>query len=462
VKPRLLICLFAATVGLAGCLGNSGSSTSPPPDVRAISGDGIAGVYWTPQFGVNYLVIGSTNPNVTPQNWTQLSIAGFAIVNNNSNGTSPPGLLCNGGPGYAVNGLTYFFTVTAHTGTSPGGPGSPLISVTPRPAGGPGTWSVGSPMTAPVNGVGYAVITTCLASGGPTGVYIAVGPAGAIFSGTDGANWTSRTPAGYSVDLYGVATVTGSVNNPAAPNLLFVAVGAGGAVIRSPDGITWTASLSPNPSAPTLRSVAWTGASFVAVGDSGRIQTSPDGVTWTVQTSNTAVNLHSITCVGTTCLAVGDGGIVDISFDGGATWATNLLAGGAVALRGVVYGNFDNNETGNGVIGIGGNTPTVINTWVVVGDQGTAYQSTAVTPGVTAASWSAVPIAGAANLVAVGYTTQFVAIDSVGNAFTSERALAGAWSPPIATGITDPVGKMAGNLHGHVLVGSSGDNTSAF
>jgi len=462
VKLRFLICLSAASAGLAGCLGNSGSSSPPPPDARAVVGDGIAGVYWTPQFGVNYLVIGSTNPNVTPQNWTQLAIAGFAIVNNNSNGTTPPGILCNAGPGYAVNGLTYYFTVTAHTGTSPGGPGSPLIVVTPRSAGGPGTWKVGSPMTAPVNGVGYAAITTCLSSGNPTGVYAAVGPAGAIFSSANGANWTSRTPAGFSIDLYGVATFTGSLNNPAAPNLLLVAVGAGGATERSSDGVNWSAGTAYNASAPILRSVSWTGAAFVAVGDGGRIQTSSDGITWTVQTSNTTTNFHSITCVGTTCLAVGDAGVVDISFDGGATWGVNLLAGGTVALRGASYGNFDNNETGNGVIGIGGNTPTVITTWTVVGDGGTAYSSNIVNPGVSAANWNAVPIAGAANLIAVSYTTQFVAIDSAGNAFTSERALAGTWSGPVPTGITDPVGKMAGNLHGHVLVGSSGDNASAF
>jgi hypothetical protein len=462
VKLRFLICLVTAGVGLAGCLGNSGSSSPPPLDARAVVGDGIAGAYWTPQFGVNYLLIGSTNPNVTPQNWTQLAIAGFAIVNNNSNGTTPPGILCNGGPGFAVNGLTYYYTITAHTGTSPGGPGSPLITVTPRAAGGPGSWSTGSPMSAPVNGVGYTPISTCLSSAPPTGVYTAVGPGGAIFSSQNGQGWTPRTPAGYTVDLYGVASYNTNLNTPTTPNLLIVAVGAGGATIRSSDGVNWSIGTPFNASAPTLRAVSWTGALFVAVADGGRIQTSPDGITWTVQTSNTTTNLHSITCVGTGCLAVGDAGVVDISFDGGSTWGTNVLAGGTVALRGAAYGDFDNNATGNGVIGIGGNTPTSITTWTVVGDGGTAYSSNIVNPGVTAANWNAAPIAGAANLVAVSYTTQFVAIDSAGNAFTSERALPGTWSGPVATGITDPAGRMAGNLHGHVLVGSSGDNASSF
>jgi hypothetical protein len=463
VKLRFLILLVAASIALAACLGNTGNPVAPPSDVRAVVGDGIVGADWTPQLGVNYLVFGANTPNMTTQNWTDAAINGFSIVNTggSNSGAVPPAILCNGAPGYAVNGLTYYFTVDAHTGTSPAGPGSPLVQATPRAAGGPGTWSTGTPMNTSINGVGYTTISTCLATGKPTGIFNAVGPGGAIFSSETGANWAPRTPAGYTTDLYGVASFTTSVNNPAAPGLLIVAVGAGGAAIRSGDGVNWSPSVAFNASAPTLRAISWTGALFIAVGDGGRIQTSPDGIAWTIQTSNTTANLHSITCVGTTCLVVGDLGVVDITFDGGVSWGTNVLAGGSVALRGAVYGNFDNNETGNGVIGVGGNTPTQINTWVVVGDQGTAYQSTVVNPGVTASSWSSVPISGAANLVAVGYTTVFVAIDSAGNAFTSERALPGAWSAAVPIGITDPL-KLATNSHGYVMVGSSGDNVSAF
>ena len=452
VKLRYLLPLFAASAVLSGCLGNSGNPVAPPSDIRPVVGDGIAGIEWTPQLGVSYLAFASTNASLTTQNWTSI---GFALLNGGTS-TVPPALLCN-----ATNGLTYYFTVDAHTGTAPGGPGSPLITATARSAGGAGTWNVGAPAGLNVNGVGYAAITTCLESGKPTGIYAAVGPAGAIFSSTNGSNWTSRTPAGYSTDLYAVVAITGSINVPTAPNLLFVAVGAGGAVIRSGDGVTWTSSVAASGSAPTLRSISISVTSFVAVGDGGRIQTSSDGVTWTTHTSNTTANLHSIQCVSTTCVAAGDGGVIDISVDGGTTWTVNLVGGGASALRAVAYGNFDNNEVGNGVIGLGGTTLTSINTWVVVGDNGTAFESAVVATGITASGWNATPIAGAANLVAIAYTTQFVAVDAAGHAFTSQLATANTWSPAIATGLTDPV-SITTNGHGFVLLGSSGDNATSF
>ena len=139
------------------------------------------------------------------------------------------------------------------------------------------------------------------------------------------------------------------------------------------------------------------------------------------------------------------------------TWAATTLGGGASALRAVSYGNFDNNETSTNVVGVGGNT--AINTWVVAGDSGTAYESNSLTSASSANTWNAVPVSGAANFVAISYTTQFVAVDSAGNAFPSQTAQ--SWSPAIATGIADPV-SMATNSHGFVVAGSSGDNTSSF
>ncbi len=451
---RFLFPLIAATA-LAGCLGNTGDSESPPGDVKPVVGDGIAGITWTAQPGVEYLAFYSTNSNLTTLNFSDPGIAGSPWLNAGTK-TVPPALLC-----FAPNGLNYYFTVDAHTGTAPGGPGSPAVKATARSAGGAGTWSVGTPIGVNINGVGHAFITTCLPAALPTGIYAAVGPAGAIFSSTNGNAWTSRTPAGYTTDLYAVTAYTASINVPTAPNLLLVAVGAGGAVIRSTDGVTWTSSVAASASAPTLRSLGVANATFIAVGDSGRIQTSADGVTWTARTSNTTVNLHSVNCVGLTCVAVGDAGVADLSFDGGVTWTVSTLGGGASALRAVIYGNFDNNETGNGVVGVGGSSPTAINTWVVVGDNATVFESNNFSSTVSSITWHAVPVSGAANFVALSYTSQFVAIDSAGNAFTSQTATSGTWSAPIATGITNPV-SITTNDHGFVVVGSSGDNTSSF
>ncbi|HEX4598903.1 MAG TPA: hypothetical protein VH278_14005 [Burkholderiaceae bacterium] len=447
---------FAAALVLVGCLGNSGSSAPPPADIKPVAGDGIAGITWSPQLGVTYIAFGATNPALTSLNWTDTGIGGFALLNGGTSSV-PPALLCNSFAAISPNGLAYYFTVDAHTGTSPGGSGSPTITVTPRPSGGAGTWSVGTPVGSHINGVGYAAFTTCQPSGLPTGVYAAVGAGGAIFSSSDGKTWTPRSPANFTTDLYAAASFTANIN--LAPTILLVAVGANGAVIRSNDGVNWTPTITGSPAIPALRAVSSAGSNFVAVGDNGYIQTSADGVNWVIRPSNTTANLHGVDCVSSTCIAVGDAGVADISLDTGTTWFVNVLGNGTSTLRSVTYGNFDNNVTGSNVIGVGGTT--TINTWVVVGDNGAAFQTNNFTSDAAAIIWTPTPIASAADLLAISYTTQFVAIDSAGNAFASQTAIEGTWSAPVATGIPDPV-SVATNQHGYVLVGSAGDNASSF
>jgi hypothetical protein len=443
VKSRFLFTLLAAGTGLTGCIGNSGDPSAAPPDVQAVSGDGIAGVTWTPVIDQVYMVFASTNPALTTQNWTDPAINGFPL-NNQGNKAQPPALLCG-----VANGVDYFFTVNAHTGTAPGGVGSPDVSATPRLAG--STWTAGAAMGANISGVGFATITTCLPYAMPSGIYVAVGLGGAIFTSSDGSHWTARSPA--SVDLYGVAAFTGSVNNPAAPALLFVAVGAGAAVVTSNDGLTWTTRIVNNPGLPTLRSISLAGAAFVAVGDNGRIQTSVDGLNWTVQNSGTTNNLHDVVCVGASCVAVGDAGLIASSGDSGSTWTTTTVAGGAYSLRAVTYGNNDNNQTSPGVVGDGG--VVAINTWVAVGDFGALF----VTSGGSA--WTQVPLAGGPNLTAIGYTSQFVAVDAAGNAYSSRTGANGSWSATAGTGVSNAVG-ITSSGHGFVVVGSNGANASAF
>lgn len=442
---------------LAGCLGNSGDPSPPPINVQPVVGDGVAGITWQPELGTTYLAFASTNAALTTLNWTDLGIAGFAILNGGTKSV-PPALFCNTTPGYAVNGLPYYFAVDAHTGTAPGGGGSPTITAMPRPAGGTGTWKVGTPLGVNINAVGYAVLTTCEPSSLPTGIYAAVGNGGAIFTSSDsGKTWTSRTPPNYTTDLYGVATITFNAN--VSPTINLVAVGANGSVIRSLDGVTWTPTITGSPAQYALRAVGSTGTSFVAVGDNGSIEVSSNGATWAAEPSGTTANLHAVQCVSSVCIAVGDAETVDMSVDGGATWSLTTVGSGTSTLRGIAYGNFDNNETGSNQIGVAGSTS--INTWVIVGDNQVAFESTTVSSNVASISWGPTPITGAANLVAISYTTQFVAIDSAGNAFASQTAFPGSWSTPVATGIPDPVSVVT-NSHGYVLVGSAGDNASSF
>jgi hypothetical protein len=444
VKSRFLICLLGASAALTACIGNSGSPSPAPSNVQAVSGDGIAGVTWTSLPDQVYLVFGSTNPALTTTNWLDPGIGGFPL-NNYGTKAQPPALVCNAG-----NGANYFFTVDARTGTAPGGVGSPDVTATPRSAG--SKWAAGAGMGATINGTGYATITTCLPTGLPTGIFAAVGLGGAIFTSSDGSNWTQRSPV--AADLYGVTAITGSLNNPAAPALLFAAVGAGAAVVKSADGITWTTGVVGNPALPTLRSVTVAGVTFVAVGDGGRIQTSPDGVNWTVRTSGTTANLHNVYCVTQRCFAVGDFGVIDASSDSGASWSPQTIAGGAYALRAVVNGNHDINETGNGVVGIGG--VVAIDTWVAVGDSGAVFINNG-----GGGTWTQVPLPGAPNLTAIGYTSQFVAIDAAGNAYASQSGTVGSWTVTAATGVSDAVG-ITTSGYGFVVVGTAGDSASSF
>jgi hypothetical protein len=454
VKFRFLFPILAASAALAGCLGNSGDSLPPPNGIQPVIGDGIVGVTWTSLADVSYLVFGSTNPNLTTLNWLDAGIAGFA-VNNQGTKAQPPAFLCG-----ATNGIDFYFTIDAHSGTAPGGPGSPVVKATGRSAGSAGLWTLGMPIGANVNGVGYAAITGCVSTGAPTmpsGLYVAVGPAGAIFTAPNGrSSWTSRSPAGYTTDLYAVASYTSPISTAAAPVFLIVAVGAGGAVITSADGVTWTSRVAASGSAPILRSVSLANGVFVAVGDGGHIQTSVDGVTWTTQTSGTTVNLHAVACVVSTCYAVGDAGVIALSVNGGGIWTAQTVGGGASALRAVTYGNFDNNLTAPGVVGIGGSAPTSINTWVVVGDAGAAFVNAN-----GAGTWTSVPFASAPNLALVSYTSQFVAIDAAGNVYTSRIGSSGTWSAPAATGLASAAGIIS-NGYGYAAVGQAGDNAFSF
>lgn len=460
---------------MCGCLGNSGNPSDAPTGVQAVIGDSMAGVTWNSQADQTYYVFGSLNPALTTLNWTDANIAGFPL-NNLGSKAQPPALLCS-----ASNDQSFYFTIDAHSGTAAGGTGSPVVQATARPAGGAGTWRPGNTIVANISSVGYATLTRCLPNGPPSGTFVAVGPGGGIFTSDDGVQWgAALTPQGYVTDLFAVTAITGRPDFPADPARLFVAVGANGASITSIDGIAWTPGATSNNTRNTLRAIAIAGASFIAVGDNGRIQTSPDGVNWLAVQTPTSVNLHAIECVGNGCVAVGDSGVILMSTNGGAGWFGTVVGGGATALRAVAFGNNDNNLSSGGVVG--DNFKVAINTWVVAGDNGAMFESSTV--GTSSTTWNTVPVAGAGNFVGIGYSTQFVAIDANGNAFTSQTGIAGSWSGAVSTGVTNAIAitgnghgsapplqltstlwittAVADNSHGFVVVGSAGSNASSF
>ncbi len=177
-------------------------------------------------------------------------------------------------------------------------------------------------------------------------------------------------------------------------------------------------------------------------------------MSWTVRASGTTVNLHNVYCVSQICFAVGDDGQVDASTDSGTSWSPQTIAGGAYVLRAVTNGNHDINVTGNGVVGVGGTV--AIDTWVAVGDSGAVFVNRG-----GGTTWNQVPLPGAPNLTAIGYTSQFAAIDAAGNAYASQTGTVGSWTVSAATGVSDAVG-IASTGYGFVVVGTAGDSASSF
>ena len=459
MKFQFLFPFLVGGAALSGCLGNSGESLPPPTGIKPVVGDGIVGVTWTSEPDVSYLVFGSTKPNLTTLNWLDAGIAGFAL-NNQGTKAQPPTFLCG-----APNGATYYFVIDAHTGTAPGGASSPAMPATGRSAGGQGLWALGAAIGTNIDGVGYAATTACVPFGVPSlpgGWFVAVGPGGKIFTSKDGGHrWSPATvPSGYAIKLNGVAGYVTPINTPTVPAFVFVAVGDGGNVLTSADGLTWTPHTSTSTT-QNFNAVTLANGIFIAVGDTGVIRTSPDGVTWLSPTSNTSFNLHAVQCVSSTCYAVGDGGQITQSIDTGSTWTAQTLTG-APTLRAVAYGNYDNNVTniaGPGTIGIGGTIPTGIDTWVAVGDGGVAFSN------VNGAGWTPVPIAGAPNLTAIAYTSQFVALDAVGNAYTTQTAtgtgVAGMWTAVGTTNLSSAAA-IVSTGYGYVAVGVDGSNASSY
>jgi len=426
--PIALMCV------LAGCGGTSGESTPAPTNVSANSGDGWIQVKWDEIAGVDYFVFTATDPSLTTLNWLNL-IGGAAFVN-----VVPPLTLCG-----QTNGLPRWFTVNGRTGSAPGGPGSPVVSAAAQAAG--GTWSVGVGLGDNLNGIGFAGITTCQRSGLASGVLTAVGPGATLYASSDAVNWTRRTPpGGFSADLYAIANYTANPNSTTSPGLRTIAVGAGGAALVSTDGsLTWSVGRAFDASQATLRGIVTAGSAFVAVGDGGTIRSTTDGTNWTALPSNTTANLQGIAYGASTYVAVGDGGVLVTSTDAGVTWTVKTIAG-AGNLRAIIFGNNNNSILNGGVL--------LINTFVAVADNGTAVVSND-----GGATWTVTTIAGAGELVAIAYTSRFVAVDRAGNAFISANGQ--TWSNAIATGASG-LRAVVNNGYGFIAVGDGGVTTTSF
>jgi hypothetical protein len=97
-----------------------------------------------------------------------------------------------------------------------------------------------------------------------SGLYVAVGAGGAVYTSTDLATWTSRS-AGASIH-----------NVVCFGNNMFVTAGTYAGAYSSPDGITWT--LRSTMAGTTSKFADYKNGQFIIC--SGAFYASPDGITW--------------------------------------------------------------------------------------------------------------------------------------------------------------------------------------
>jgi hypothetical protein len=471
---KLFCMLIVAMVTplLSGCPGNKGSTAEPPSNFTATKGDGRVKVTWTPNPGVDYWLFTATDPSLTAFNWTGLPNA-HAYAN-----VATPFYMCG-----LFSGTPYYFAANGRSNGGPGGSSSPTIPATPYNASASANWHASlAPLSSQnIYGVGYTSLTTCSNNAtSATGSFAAVGAGGTILTSNsyDGQNWdpltwntpTWKTPASLppAFDLYAVTGYAANQNNPVTPALSWLAVGAGEASVYSTDGITWYDGLTYNSTYPALHSLTHVAGTFLAVGDngtivSGTVPTTPSstaGIAWTIytSTSGTTKNLQGVTH-GNIYVAVGDSGTIITSADGN-TWTVKIPTPSIpsnINLRQVTYfassygsiyvavgdaGTIVTSKDG-GVTWITQTTPIVSNLVGIAAETQLVYVATPVVD----------PFLGFISIA------QFVAVDSTGNAYTSQNGY--TWSAAIPTGTTS-LNALVSSGFGYVAAGNAGATASAF
>lgn len=267
---RMFLMKMIGSLTLAGLMtacGGKGHSAAPPSDLKVEAGDTQVVLNWTAAPGVEYWAWSSPHPDVNTQTCMQ------------STGCN---ILTKATPPFAVTGLSngtaYSFTVNARTDSGPGGPGASPVSATPRLAG--QTWSpIKNFSSLNIRSVAVGKVTLTGASVA-TGLLVAVGDNGSLYSSPDGLNWTTRS-SGTAVQLRDVTYAFGK----------FYAAGQAGTMISSTDGITWArVSL---PSSEDLNGLAFNGTRLLAVGRNGTLMTTLNGTDWSLLSTGAGEELFS-------------------------------------------------------------------------------------------------------------------------------------------------------------------------
>ncbi len=409
-----LLAAVVTTLLLNGCLGgafNTGSSAAAPTNIHVAAGDSSVTLTWDSSPNNEYWVFTAPGTTVTTQNWDTLG--GYAFPK----ATSPhvvTGL---------INGTTYAFTINARVDGGAGGPGSPVVSATPRLAG--ATWTSGAALGSDsINSATYGSL------------FVAVGNQGALYSSPDFNSYTAITWTALAnpmssprPNLY--ATVYGGI---------YLAAGAGGTILRSTDAISWVQQTSNTGNDLYALATNGTGG-YVAVGRNGTILSSADGQVWNVQTSGTTNDLHAITYGNGIWIAVGRSGTLLASLNA-VNWSA-IASNTTQNLKGVTYG-----------VAVNSTTLVASAMFIAVGAAGT--QLTSIDNGLT---WTASTINnGLNNLNAVSYGRQFVTIGNNGSIFTSTDG--STWTHQ-TSGTSNDLNSIAHSTTNISVVGAAGTNLSA-
>ena len=397
---QALAALFVAVL-VTACGGSGDPAPAPTGGIAVSPGDGKATVTWQMDPNVKYWVFyAPTTSAITTANWT--NFPGSVAAMNVSSPYVVTGL---------VNGFTYGFTVNGRTGDAAGGPGSPSVSIIPRPAG--ATWSAPQVLGSnTLRGITYGLSTA-----DSLGYYLAAGDNGSAFKSRDGLTFTAA------------ASVPNTNVNAVIYNLSkYMAVGASGIIYTSTDLNSWTPANAAT--GQNLNAIASNGTIAIVVGNNGTVRSTADGIVWTGVTVPTTQNLYGITYTAAGYwVAVGAGGTVLTSADG-VTW-TAAASGTTADLRAVAVQAY------------------TTYTYVAVGDSGTILRSTD-----NGATWTAQASPTQSNLLAVSAaSTQFLVTGSSGTIATSVDGI--TWTSR-ASGTTTDLYAVISGLAQYVAVGSGG------
>lgn len=394
---------------LAACGGGKGSPAPAPARFTVVPQDTQLYMTWDAVPGVAYQVFCDPNKDTIDSHGSHdvRIYSGFIYS----------------GTYYAtglVNGTRYACTVNGRTGDGAGGPDAPYIVKTPGYAG--AAWSAGN--TTALSGM----TVRSVAVGLPTGLgltsdqFVAVGSSGKLAVSaalTADATLSWGTPAQ-------VANATLNAVSFYAPGNRFVAVGDDGRGVYSTTS-GWTA-VTMAPAGVSMNAVTSSGSPLIAVGGDGAagvIYASTDSAaSWSpVSVSGISANvLRSVVYVPDTVsywIAVGDG--VILRSTDGANWVNITPTNGTTT-----------NYRSVAMLPVTDSTNTVISYRVaVVAADGTVRISTDGT------SWTDPSTISGTDLVAVyAAKGQFMAIDSAGNAYTSNQTANNwGWSSAVATGV---------------------------